>query len=223
MHDENKVNDKLNETRLRLIVKLMPYVLKNGFQALRMDDIAKIMDVSRATLYKYFSAKEEIIGGLVEGFVTYINELVGDEMESERSYGIRFQLLFEQSVLLAVNITDVFLKELADSYPDGYERLKNAMQKREQQLLDFYAEGIHKGIFNKISGKLLILQDELLQSMIDIKYLVENQLSVHQVLSDYYILKKLQLFKPEKLEVVDDELMSPRFDYLVQKINKSLY
>jgi AcrR family transcriptional regulator len=223
MNDESKVNDKLNETRLRLTVKLMPHVLKNGFQALRMEDIAKFMDVSRATLYKYFSTKEEIIGGLVEAFVEYINELVGDEMDSNQGDDIRFQQLFEHTVLFAVNLKDVFLKELTYSYPNSYERLKNAMEKREQQLLGFYEEGIRKGIFNEISVKLLILQDELLRSMIDVKYLMENQLSVHQVLWDYYTLKKIQLFKPENLKTIDDDMMIPKIDYLVQKINKSLY
>jgi AcrR family transcriptional regulator len=221
--DDSKITSKKNKTRNKLTIKLAPYVKKHGFQALRMDEIAKIMDVSRATLYKYFSTKEEVIESVVDTFVEFINELVMDSLDTDQLYGTRFQQLFEQSTLLAVYITDVFLKELEHMHPEKYDRLRGAMQLREQQLLEFYDEGMQKGVFNEINGKLLILQDELLRSMIDIKYLMVNHLTIHQVLYDYYQLKKLQLFKPEKVQAVDDTNMMPKIEYLAQKITRDLY
>lgn len=224
MNNDNSVVDKQNETRSRLIVKLFPYVRKHGFQSVRMDEIAKIMDVSRATLYKYFSTKEEIIGYVVSSFVEYINDLiVVGPLDTDQRFGTRFQQIFEQSVLLVEFITDVFLKELENSYPESYDRLREAMKQREQQVLAFYDEGMRKGIFNEINGKLLIMQDELLRSLFDVKYLMMNELTVYQVLYDYYKLKKIQLFKPEKLQAVDDAMMLSKIEYMAQKITKNLY
>lgn len=213
--------NKQNETRSRLIAKLLPYVRKNGFLSIRMDEIAKIMDVSRATLYKYFSTKEEIIGYLVDYCVEYLNELIVDSLDTDHRFGTRFQQIFEQSVLLID--TDVFLKELENSYPKLYERLSESMKQRERQVLAFYEDGMRRGIFNEINAKLLIKQDELLRSIFEVKYLMENQLTVHQVLYDYYKLKKIQLFKPEKLQTVDDSMMVSKIEYFAQKITKNLY
>jgi AcrR family transcriptional regulator len=186
-----------------------------------MDEIAKIMDISRATLYKYFSTKEEVIRYLVDFCVEYLNELIVDSPDIDQRFGTRFQQIFEQSVLLID--TDVFLKELENSYPELYERLRESMKQREKQVLAFYEDGMRRGIFNEINAKLLIKQDELLRSIFEVKYLMENQLTVHQVLYDYYKLKKIQLFKPEKLQAVDDSMMISKIEYFAQKITKNLY
>lgn len=34
------------------------------------------------------------------------------------------------------------------------------------------------GVFNKLDGRLIVLQDELLRNVLDVKYLMENQLTV---------------------------------------------
>lgn len=222
MNNINK-SDKKYETRIKLIMKLLPNLRKNGLQSVRMDEIAKVMEISRATLYKYFSTKEEIIGFIVDGFIEYINELTFYPLDSDQSFGIRFQQIFEQSVSLIEYFTDIFLKELENSYADWYDRLDEAMMQREHQVLAFYEEGIQKGIFNDINGKLLIMQDEILRGMFNVKYLMTNQLTVQQILFDYYQLKKIQLFKPEKLSVIDDLIMIPKIEHLTHKITKNLF
>jgi hypothetical protein len=68
----------------------------------------------------------------------------------------------------------------------------------------------------------LILQDKMLFSMLDLKYLIKNHWSIEQVLLDFYKLRKIQLFKPEMLSTVDDSLILPRVEYLTQKISNIL-
>jgi AcrR family transcriptional regulator len=217
-------SDKIQETRSRLITKLLPYLRKNGLQAVRMDEIARVTEVSRATLYKYFSTKEEIIGYIVDGFVVYMNEqLASSPLESEESFGVRFQQMFEQSVSLTVYFTEIFLKDLETSYPEWYSRFNEGMMQREEQLLAYYAEGVRRGIFHELNGKILILQDELLRGLLSVKYLMTNQLTVEQALTDYYQLKKIQLFKPDKLSAIDDVLMKPRIEHLTHKVTDNLF
>lgn len=223
MNDNRNAKDKKHEARSRLIMKLFPYLRKNGLQSVRMEEIAKVMEISRATLYKYFSTKEDIIGFIISGFVEYMDELSASRPDSETSFGTRFQQYFEQSVSLMEYFTEIFLNELEISYPEWYERLNEAMQRREKQVLAFYDEGIRKGLFNRINGKILIKQDDILRSMLTVKYLMTNQLTVQQVLTDYYQLKKIQLFQPDKLSVVDDTAMTAVIEHLTQKITKNLY
>jgi len=213
------------ETRKKLLKKLIQSVMKDGFQQLRMDDIAKNMDVSRATMYKYFSSKEEVIAGVVHIFVVYIEKLADrDSEDDEHSFGIWFQKLFEQSVALVDKISDIFLSDLQTIYPELYEQLKEVLHKREQQSLNFYREGKNKGIFNDINEKFILLQDDLLlREIINVKYLLQNQMSIEQVLYDYYNLKKIQLFKADKLAIIDDALIQPVIQHVVDKFNRALY
>ncbi|BBI33608.1 TetR/AcrR family transcriptional regulator [Cohnella abietis] len=212
------------EPKVKLLKKLINAVMKDGFQHLRMDDIAKHMNVSRATMYKYFSSKEEVIAGVVQIFVDYIEKLADRNQEDdERSFGIWFQKLFEQTVALVDRITDIFLKDLQAIYPELYDQLRAVLSRREQQALIFYREGKEKGIFNPINERLILLQDDLLlREIINVKYLLQNQISIEQVLYDYYNLKKIQLFKAEKLEIVDDSLIEPVIQHVVDKFNRSL-
>ncbi|MGO4549379.1 TetR/AcrR family transcriptional regulator [Paenibacillus sp. 2TAB23] len=213
-----------DKARNKLLKKLISSVMKDGFQHLRMDDIAKSMFVSRATMYKYFSSKEEVIEGVVRIFIDYLDKME-DRMkeDDEKWFGIWFQKLFEQSVNLVGKISDVFLKDLQAVYPDLYDNLKSTLNKREEMTIEFYQDGKEKGIFNLINEKFILLQDDiLLREIIDMKYLLYNQMSIEQVLYDYYQFKKIQLFKAEKLSIVDDSNMNPIIDHLVEKFNRSL-
>lgn len=213
-----------DKSRSKLLKKLISSVMKDGFQQLRMDDIAKHMDVSRATMYKHFSSKEEVIEGVVQVFVDYIEMLEERAPEDdEASFGTWFQRLFGQTVSLVGTITDVFLKDLQTAYPDLYDQLKAALTKREQQTLEFYRDGKNKGIFNPINENFMLLQDDLLlREIINAKYLLYNQVSIRQVLHDYYQFKKMQLFKAEKLPMVDDSKIEPVIEHLVEKFNRTL-
>lgn len=92
------------------------------------------------------------------------------ELPKEDSlYATQFQQIFEQSVSLALLITDKFLEELRNTYPLMYEKLWETIQNREKHLLNFYNEGIQKGVFNDVNGRLLILQDKMLFSMLELK------------------------------------------------------
>ncbi|MEK3920787.1 TetR/AcrR family transcriptional regulator [Paenibacillus sp. FSL K6-2393] len=224
MKDEQKKMQKFLQTQEKLLFRLLPSIRKSGFHSLSMDEIAKIMNISRVTLYKYFSTKEEIIQIVTNTIIDYFKEVViGEPPEEESLYAVRFQQLFEQSVSLTMFVTEEYKHDLFSVYPEIYEQLLVVTQEREKQLLTFYHEGMRNSVFNELNGQVLILQDQLLNTMLDTKYLLMNGLTIEQVLYDFYKLKKLQLFRPEKLHLVDDNLIVPHIDYLTQKISKTLF
>lgn len=221
--NQDNAKSPQDEMRSKLLIKLIPTVQKKGFQSLRMDEIAKYMDVSKATMYKYFASKEEIIEGVVNSFVQYINELTVQSLDTVQSFDTKFRQLFEQAILLAAYISDTFLDELKVMYPDLYNSLKEAMKRREDQISSFYQEGKEKGIFNDVNERLIFLQEDVLvRAMLDMKFLMLHHMTLHQVLLDFYTLIKLQLFKAEKLEVTNDSDVIQKIDYMAQKITRDL-
>ncbi|RED37393.1 TetR/AcrR family transcriptional regulator [Paenibacillus sp. VMFN-D1] len=222
---KEQIENQQEIARVKLLKKLISAIMNDGFQSLRMDDIAKKMDVSRAKMYKNFSSKQEVIEGVVNVFIDYIEELEDPNLnDDEESFGVWFQHLFEQSVSLVGKISDVFLKDLQLAYPDLFDRLKGTLSKREQQTLKFYQYGKDKGIFNQINEKFILLQDDiLLREILNVKYLLYNQMSIQQVLYDYYQFKKVQLFKAEKINIVDDSRIHPVIEHIVEKFNRNLH
>lgn len=96
--------------RKAYVKKLIPVIRTQGFLSLTIQDIARIMNFSRASLYNYFSSKEDIIMELTNLCIDYINEAGQTLFNEALSYPLRFQKVFEQAVLSAVYASDIYLK-----------------------------------------------------------------------------------------------------------------
>lgn len=221
---ERSADQPQNKTKSKMLKKLAAVTKKEGFQSLRMDDIAKAMDVSRATMYKYFSSKDEVVEELVQTYEDYIDGLVLETAQGiEDSFGTRFLKLFEQSVLLIESVTDVFLRDLQTSYPDLFGRIKDAMHRRERKMVEFYRDGMKRGVFNEVNIMFLLLQDDvMLREILTAKYIMYNETTLEQVLRDYYEFKKIQLFKAGKQTLVEDAEFEPVVEHILQKFKRNV-
>ncbi|MCC3373898.1 TetR/AcrR family transcriptional regulator [Cohnella sp. REN36] len=208
------------DCKRKLAAKLLHPIKSVGFQQLRMDDFAKHMDISKATLYKYFSSKDEIIEMLVQMFIDVVIEKDLSELPDDSvSYAVRFQQSFARSLHIANYGSDPFMNDLRDGYPAFFAVLNAAIGSRNERLRAFYEKGMDVGVFHRLNATLVILQDEaMFRELIDPSSLMKHHLTLSAALWDYYQIKKLQLFTPEAYAQVDDGFMSEKLAYLVQKI-----
>jgi Transcriptional regulator len=211
------------QNKYKLIRKLIYPIRKNGIKALRTDDIAKYMDVSKATLYKYFSSKYEIIEALVEMYIAELLDSRVDEANDEVSYIREWQKSFKQGLLSMNFISESFQNELRESYPELLEKVKKALNRRYQELSAFYNKGIEFGIFNYLNPTLVILQDEaVFRNILDPAYLLEKNLTIHTAIKGYYECKRIQVIKAEYQNIKDDAEWEETIEYLVQKVSSSI-
>ncbi|RUS46249.1 TetR/AcrR family transcriptional regulator [Cohnella sp. AR92] len=208
------------ECRSRLVTKLFSPIRQTGFQQLRMDDVAKHMDISKATLYKYFSSKDEIIELIVQQFVGFIKEKDEEDLRAaDLPYEQRFRNSFVQTLLIASYRSDPFLNDLRETLPELYGELESAIGSRIERLRRFYEEGMEKGAFLRQNATLVILQDELMfRSLIDPVQLMKQNLTLRNALFDYYQIKKRQLLATCDDDAKADEAMRERLDRLARKI-----
>ena len=59
---------KTEDKRRRILSAALDCFEKQGFDAARMDDIARRAGVAKGTIYNYFKNKEELLRALAEGF-----------------------------------------------------------------------------------------------------------------------------------------------------------
>lgn len=59
---------KTEDKRRRILSAALDCFEKQGFDAARMDDIARCAGVAKGTIYNYFKSKEELLRALSEGF-----------------------------------------------------------------------------------------------------------------------------------------------------------
>ncbi|WP_102693461.1 TetR/AcrR family transcriptional regulator [Rummeliibacillus pycnus] len=205
--------------RKAYVKKLIHVIRTQGFLSLTIQDIANTMNLSRASLYNYFSSKEDVIMELTNICIDYINEAGHTISNEELSYPLRFQKVFEQAVFSAVYSSDIYLSELKRSCPHLYEK---KMQSRKEQLSTihtFYQKGMRDGVFNKLNPSILIIQDEtVLGKLVNTSFLIDEDLSLKQALFDYYMAKKTQIIKPQYLNNMINEDIHGMMDCILEKL-----
>ena len=151
--------DEKQMLRKAYVKKLIHVIRTQGFLSLTIQDIAHTMSLSRASLYNYFSSKEDIIMELTNLCINYINEAGQTISNEELSYSLRFRKVFEQAVFSAVYASDIYLNDLKRSCPHLYEK---KMQSRKEQISiihTFYRNGMKEQVFNELNASILIIQD----------------------------------------------------------------
>lgn len=210
---------KQDQIQHDLLYKLLPILRTQNFQDLRMNDIAKFANVSRATLYKYFPNKRSIMEQITTGVNEYIQAMKIEKELASTDCPAIFQKIFEETISIKLLLPDNFINELQIHYPDLYEKLLATIKENRLNKVRFYKYGIDIGIFNNISIEIILLQEELIPRLWDTTFLLNSQLTVKQALIDYYQLCKVQLFTSESIKLVPDSALVPKIEYLVQKIN----
>ncbi|MBB6670444.1 TetR/AcrR family transcriptional regulator [Cohnella nanjingensis] len=204
---------------LKYIEKIKPVLRKNKFSQLKMDDIAKHMDISKVTLYKHFSSRDDIIQMVVGHYSDYLLEADAAVQDDTIPFAERFLKIYETSLKCVVYVSDLFLQDLKESYPSLWENLLTAQQKRNQALQSFFEEGMARGVFNKMNAAIFMVQDDAtLRQIMDPSFAIQYDLTLKQALMDYYQLKKYQLFKPEHLIAADDSAAEKEIVQILQTL-----
>lgn len=208
------------ENKNLFLDKIKPVLRKSKFSTINMDDMARHMDISKVTLYKYFSSKDEIIEMLVDHCIEFLQNADVQLQDEELSWGKRFHMLYIQSLQCVLYMPDILLEDLKSVYPVLYDRLSTAELERHRNLRRFYEAGVEKSVFHPVNSTLSVVQDDLmLRQMVEPSFAVRHDFSLKQALFEFYKMKKYQLFVPNMLDSVDDAEMEELLLQTIQKIS----
>ena len=74
------------------------------------------------------------------------------------------------------------------------------------------------GVFQPRNGQIILLQNNMLHTLLNLTYLMAHQLTIEKTLWNFYECQKVQLFQPVERLKVKDSLMEPKLSYLVCKL-----
>jgi len=175
------------------------------------------MGISRASLYNYFSSKEDIIMELTSYYINYLHETDEAIRDEAVSFEARLVKVYEQSVLSAIYLSDIYLNDLKASCPLLYGKKLESKCDRLTVMREFYWSGMEEGIFQRLNPDIIIMQEEAaLRQLFHTSYLIEAGLSLKQALHDYYEVKQATLLK------CTEAGQSPEIDILIDSIVKRI-
>jgi AcrR family transcriptional regulator len=146
--------------RGRIIAAARELFLKNGFIRVTSDDISASLGISKATLYKYFSSKEELLRlameTLMQSILGGVEAVIQDE---EMDFVTKLIKLMTYLGGQISRIGTVLAQDMQRSTPEVWREIDRF--RREKILKNFkalFSAGIKEGVFKKdINRDLLVL------------------------------------------------------------------
>lgn len=170
---------------------LVPKLADIELASLTMDDIAKLLDQSKSTVYQYFTSKEEIFEYItqvkIDALIQYKNELNQQKSDLNYHYEGLAMILSEGTK----DISPFYLNQLKLNFPTAWKIIENFLFKLLNDLKSFYKEGITNNLFKPISIELLNKLDEyfIMQLITDYNFFNKTETSLGEIIKDYMFLK----------------------------------
>ncbi len=172
--ERKKLRDAENRRDILLAAERL--ILRRGFGRLTMDDLAREAQFSKATLYKYFTSKSEVVVSIFAAFFDRIAERINDIRRQDQSASLRMKKIIRsaleahqdsRNISQALLLDEAFLKKMglfmtAAGRPSSAEdrRLGGLLHSRAQKinglLEEFMAEGVKSGEFRAMDIPLAV-------------------------------------------------------------------
>ena len=192
--DKERLDDP--ELKSDWIKQLSGVYLRNGLTKFTMDDIAAKLGISKATLYKYFASREDILDEVVRMRIAEIEvfeeHLADDKITFTERY---FEVIKNASFMLA-EMSNQFLLDAKHLYPDLWDKMRTFQDRALFVVEEFYKKGIEAGIMKYINPRLLALTDKMfIRYVSDEKFLDEYDSSLKEAFDNFFLMKSHGIFR----------------------------
>lgn len=185
---------KRPDKQIEIIEKLTDFFKENRLSENNMDQVAAYLNKSKATIYKYFRSKEEMVDLLITHKIKSIAQFAFILRDDKIDFFKRYQKSYQ---LLSNNIADIpneLLIDIQELYPAIYQKIELLIQTAVAELKAYYEKGIELGIFNKLNANILAQNDLMFfQLLTDPQFLIDQGLSMDQAFKDFYQIRCLGL------------------------------
>ncbi len=197
--DKSRSHD--GELKQRWAAALTPLFMERGLRNFPMDAVAAELGVSKATLYKHFRSREEILDLALLLKLAEIRRYQAKLSDPDLPYLERFLEALQIASSELTSISTLFLADLNAMHPRVFQRVRHFMDEALAALGAFYEEGIRRGELIPVPPAVLVLTDELFfAKLADPDFLQARGLSVQEALDAYFMLKFGGMFRRPLLD-----------------------
>lgn len=169
------------DTKTKIILAFKELAQERGFFNATVDELAKRNNISKRTIYKYFSSKEEMITSVMQQFITETEALVDQYLNSAEDPVKKIistaRLLPERVAML----NPLMLSDLQTHYPQLWDQVEQFRAEKLKHIVNILVQGSQQGYFKEINP--VIVTASLLatvRTVINPTFILENNLTMDQ-------------------------------------------
>lgn len=140
--------EKKQELKNQILVAASNAFINNGIRAVKMDDIAAMLKISKRTLYQIYTNKLELVRDVMK-------KLSDDNRASLREYALQCDNVmdilieyFHRQTAFYRSTNKAFFNDIK-KYPELTKILKELRHENTQYSRDFFVRGVEEGFFRK--------------------------------------------------------------------------
>ena len=201
----DKKRIKNPKKKVKYIKKVIPIFAEKGLKGFTMDELAKALEVTKATLYNHFPTKKALVSDVLAYIVDNIYGFEAVLTNPELGYLERY---FRSVKILLDNvsqISNIMLDDLQLAYPDLWLTVDMLREYAARVLREFYRQGQENGDFKGYNLEVLVLTDRIfLDSMANARLLDSHDLNLETAFKEYFKLKFFGMsnFKEDEIEAL---------------------
>lgn len=160
----------MNEELKKILEKVSELYIKYGIKSITMDDVASHLSISKKTLYKYVSDKDDLVGKVIDIQI----EVLRSEMDCKCDTGLNAieELLIVSKMInyKMKNMNPGTIYDLKKYYPEHYSKFLNARrEKMHSNIINNIRKGKEEGLYRNDLDENIIakLQISRIENIID--------------------------------------------------------
>ena len=147
---------KVNAWLAELLIKLQ----KEQLEHLTIDDIARLANKSKSTIYDYFESKEDILIAACQTRINVLSTLFEKQEKLQGSPVEIYKYLVESFIEGISDISISFLHQIKAHFPAAWKTINEFTDAFVELLKALYIQGIKEGFYHSISVDLLAHLDK---------------------------------------------------------------
>lgn len=186
------------ERRDKWALQLFPYFQAKGIKEFNMNSVAKALGVSKATVYKYFQSREDILEIIIGQILKELSFYESCLKNNELSYIDRYLMAIEVLGNSLGKISLVFMSDLKKFHPPVWQKIISFSNESLLALREFYGEARASGEVENYPLNVLMMGDQLFfNALLDPEFLKANDIGLQEAFEGYFKLKCMGM-KPRK-------------------------
>ncbi|MES2767167.1 MAG: TetR/AcrR family transcriptional regulator [Bacteroidota bacterium] len=151
-------DNKDKETRARIVAKANEVFLKIGFSKVTMDELANDLGMSKKTLYKHFSSKEDLLKVMMTEFRCEVHEYIDSCMSNtEIDFVEKLKRVMVYVSEQMAKVSTPFAEDMRRNAPELWKEMEQFRQEHGvENFTKLLQEGMKAGIFRSDVNEYLI-------------------------------------------------------------------
>ena len=191
----------------RILKAAMKAFAEQGVKAVRMDDVAQSLSISKRTLYEIYKDKEELLYQGVVQFDQEAKQSMSAYIEQAESVMDIILEAYQRRVVRTGTVNPLFYEDI-QKYPRVVDYLKKERERTYAYIVELLRRGVIEGFFrNDIDYELVAQMFNAINTYVMTQHLL-SRYSIQQVFTNM-LLVPLRGFCTEKgLKVIESSVMA---------------